>query len=126
VFFCYNSKDFDQVKLFHKELESCGVKVWWDQNIGAGDDWTKTLEEKLGISNRVAIFYGANGVSEAQRLEINSVSMNPECKKIPIVLPGAGAVSIQGFVSLKQYIDFNQPDSDPAPMTRLIQAIKGS
>ena len=47
VFVSYVSEDRERVRSLVAALEHAGLSVWWDQRIGAGEDWDRSIERAI-------------------------------------------------------------------------------
>lgn len=57
VFLSYKSEDRARAERLVRAIEGAGLKVWWDQNLGAGDDWRRQLGERLDAAACVVVLW---------------------------------------------------------------------
>lgn len=57
VFLSYKSEDRPRAEKLVRALESAGLQVWWDQNLGAGDAWRQQLSERLDAARCVLVLW---------------------------------------------------------------------
>ena len=60
VFISYAHKDKKEVFNSIKALSSCGVNIWYDSGIEAGDDWADKIATKLENASAVILFLSKN------------------------------------------------------------------
>lgn len=72
VFVCYAHEDADAVYREIAWLNECGVKVWFDEGISPGSEWTEELASAIQGCSRVLYFVTPNSVvSKHCRRELN-------------------------------------------------------
>ncbi len=70
IFFSYAKKDSDRVRPIIDALIAQGFSVWWDNDLLAGDRWTKTIERELKACDCVVVAWSEASVqSEWVELE---------------------------------------------------------
>lgn len=57
LFLSYKSEDRTRAERLVHALEAAGIEVWWDQNLGAGDDWRRQLGERLDAAACVLVLW---------------------------------------------------------------------
>ena len=56
AFVSYSSHDREWVKVFVRNLQRCGVKVWWDRGeIRPGESWVARINEGLAQSKNLLL-----------------------------------------------------------------------
>jgi tetratricopeptide (TPR) repeat protein len=117
VFLCHNSQDKPQIRTIAAQLQAQGISCWLDEEqLPAGLFWLETQERDMGQSRAVAIFVGANGVGQWQRLEICVFLQEFVARGLPIIpvfLPDAPPdTDLSRFLKLFTWIDFRRADVD--------------
>jgi serine/threonine-protein kinase len=62
VFISYKAEDRRRIQPLVQALQSDGYSVWWDQHIGAGDDWRQTIERQLDAAKCVIVAWSKRSV----------------------------------------------------------------
>ncbi len=62
VFIAYKAEDRRRVQPLVQALQSDGYTVWWDQHIGAGDEWRQTIERQLEAARCVIVAWSKRSV----------------------------------------------------------------
>ncbi len=117
VFLCHNSQDKPQIRDIATQLRARGISCWLDEEqLPAGQFWLETQERDIGESRTVAIFFGANGVGQWQRLEIPIFLQEFVARGLPIIpvfLPDAPPdTDLSRFLKLFTWIDFRRANVD--------------
>ncbi|HEX5751644.1 MAG TPA: TIR domain-containing protein [Archangium sp.] len=132
VFLSHNSQDKAAVELLAERLRSeAGLRPFLDTwNLVPGTRWQPSLEDALEKSQSVAVFFGPSGVAPWHNEEVrvalaNAVRTRDEYRVIPVLLPGARAEEVTGFLAQRTWVDFRAGLEDAAAFTRLVAGIKG-
>ncbi|MEO8455938.1 MAG: TIR domain-containing protein [Sphingomicrobium sp.] len=62
VFVSYKAEDRSRVRLIVDALQSDGLSVWWDADIGAGDRWRDTIAARLDEARCVLVVWSKRSV----------------------------------------------------------------
>lgn len=62
VFISYKAEDRPRVQPLLGALQADGLKVWWDQHIGAGEEWSRTIERELDDAPSVVVIWSKRSV----------------------------------------------------------------
>jgi serine/threonine-protein kinase len=62
VFISYKAEDRRRVQPLVQALQADGYSVWWDQHIGAGDEWRQTIERQLDAAKCVIVAWSNHSV----------------------------------------------------------------
>ncbi len=65
VFLSYKSEDRLRAKRLVRALETSGITVWWDQNLGVGEAWRHELGERLDKASCVIVLWSRMSVGPA-------------------------------------------------------------
>lgn len=65
VFVSYKAEDRRRVQRLVQALHADGYSVWWDEHIGAGDDWRETIERQLDEAKCVVVIWSKRAVGPA-------------------------------------------------------------
>lgn len=57
VFVSYKAEDRRRVRPLVDALEADGFSVWWDEQIGGGDEWRRSIEEHLDAAHCVIVVW---------------------------------------------------------------------
>ncbi|REG27009.1 WD40 repeat protein [Archangium gephyra] len=132
VFLSYNGQDKASVEALAERLRTdAGLRPFLDKwQLTPGTRWQPALEEALAKSQAVAVFFGPSGVSPWRNEEVrvalaNAVRTQDDYRVIPVLLPGAKAEEITGFLAQRTWVDFRAGLDDGAAFTRLVAGIKG-
>ena len=127
VFLCHNSVDKEQMRAIAQHLKSQNLTSWLDEErLPPGQDWMEVLEQHLPQIKTVAVFIGAHGLGDWQRLEIPAFITRFAKQRTPQIIPVFLATppsnfELNFFLKSLGWVDFRQPD----PLTRLIWGITG-
>src|SRR5689334_21128812 len=67
VFVSYKAEDRRRVSPLVHALETEGFSVWWDKQIGGGDEWRRSIEEHLDAARCVIVVWSRRSIgSEGQ------------------------------------------------------------
>ena len=67
VFISYKAEDRRRIRLLVEALQADGYSVWWDDHIGAGDDWRRTIEQQLDAARSVIVAWSKRSVGPGGR-----------------------------------------------------------
>jgi serine/threonine-protein kinase len=62
VFISYKAEDRRRIQPLVHGLQAEGYSVWWDQHIGAGDDWRQTIERQLDAAKCVIVAWSNHSI----------------------------------------------------------------
>src|SRR5688572_12765353 len=106
VFISYSRVDKAFVDRLSQDLRAQNVAIWQDINeIVAGDNWQKTIEESL--RNSSALLYVASASSASSKwmiMEVQAVR-NRGTPIIPLILDNAGEHELPPFLQVYQWVD---------------------
>ena len=57
VFVSYKAEDRPRVRPLVEALQADGLSVWWDANIGAGDEWRESIASNLDQARCVIVVW---------------------------------------------------------------------
>ena len=57
VFVSYKAEDRRRVQPLVTALEANGLTVWWDAQIGGGDEWRRSIERELDCAKCVLVVW---------------------------------------------------------------------
>jgi serine/threonine-protein kinase len=107
VFISYNAEDRRRTQPLVQLLQSEGYSVWWDQHIGAGDEWRQTIERQLETAKCVIVAWSKHSVGpdgqfvrdEANRAQQRSVyvPVTIDNVRIPLGFGESHAISLRGW-----------------------------
>lgn len=132
VFLSHSSADKPSVEHIGRMLiERSGLRPFLDRwHLVPGASWQPALDEAIGQSATVAVFFGPGGAGpwhneEMQLALAKTVRMRSECRIIPVLLPGSQPEQMTGFLSLRTWVDFRTGLDNPESLRRLAAGIKG-
>jgi len=67
VFVSYKAEDRKRVRRLVEALEADGLSVWWDAQIGGGDEWRRTIEEQLDSAPCVLVVWSKRSTGSEGR-----------------------------------------------------------
>lgn len=85
IFFSYSTQNRRKVKALVDILINCGWTVWWDQTIGAGEEWSDEIIDKLHNSKCVIIAWSRTAIKSEWVLKEAKIALNGN-KILPILL----------------------------------------
>ncbi len=89
VFISYARADVDRVRPLVAALEAEGYSVWWDPNVGGGDQWADLLESEITAAKAALVVWSADSKRSRWVREEAELAHHQD-KLIPIFLdPGA-------------------------------------
>src|SRR5690606_31883576 len=100
-------EDRRRIQPLVQSLKSDGYEVWWDQHIGAGDEWRQTIEQELKAAKCVIVAWSRYSVGpegqfvrdEATRAQQRSVyvPVTIDNVRIPLGFGESHAISLRGW-----------------------------
>jgi serine/threonine-protein kinase len=107
VFISYKAEDRRRVKPLVQAMQTNGFSVWWDEHIGAGDDWRDTIEKQLDAARCVLVVWSKRSVGpegrfvrdEASRAQLRRayVPVLIDAVKPPLGFGECQAMSLRGW-----------------------------
>lgn len=67
VFVSYKAEDRRRVRPLVEALESDGLSVWWDAQIGGGDEWRRSIEQQLDGAKCVLVVWSRRSTAAEGR-----------------------------------------------------------
>lgn len=89
VFVSYRRTDKEFVERFVTALERQGPEVWWDADIGGGDDWRDSIVENLADSDCLVIVFSESCNASKQLVKELAVADHLNKVVIPIKIDDA-------------------------------------
>jgi hypothetical protein len=89
VFVSYRRTDKEFVERFVYALENQGPEVWWDADIGGGDDWRDSIVENLADSDCLVIVFSESCNASKQLVKELAVADHLNKVVIPIKIDDA-------------------------------------
>jgi len=128
VFISYKAEDRRRVQPLVQALQADGLSVWWDEHIGAGDEWRQTIEKQLDSAKCVVVIWSKRSVGEdgqfvrdeaarAQKRHIY-VPITIDEVRIPLGFGESQATSLRGWRG-------NRSDSRYQAMLAAVHRITG-
>jgi hypothetical protein len=72
VFFSYNRRDKPEIQTYDRNLTRESLRVFVDyRHLTPGRPWIAELEQAIGASSAIAVFYGPDGFGPTQTREID-------------------------------------------------------
>ena len=65
VFVSYKAEDRARVRLLVEALETDGLAVWWDAQVGGGEAWRETIAEQLDSAPCVLVVWSKRSIGRA-------------------------------------------------------------
>jgi CheY-like chemotaxis protein len=131
VFLSHNSADRIAVEFIAHRLRQAGLHPFLDKwHLVPGERWQEALEEALGQSASVAVFFGPSGVSPWHNEELRAaldqaMRVREGYRVIPVLLPGADEAAIGRFLARRTWVDFRPGLDDAEAFRRLLAGING-
>ncbi len=107
VFISYKAEDRRRIEPLVEALNADGYSVWWDQHIGTGDDWRRTIERQLDAAKCVIVVWSKRSVGpegqfvrdEAARAQQRRVyvPVTIDTVRIPLGFGESQATSLRGW-----------------------------
>jgi hypothetical protein len=115
IFLSYRRTDKEFVGRLVAVVENLGPSVWWDDDIGGGEDWRDSIVENLAASRcLVIVFSEACNASKQLRKEL-AVADHLDKEVIPVLIE---QTEPRGFF-LYELAPLNWISIHPAPMEKL-------
>jgi TolB-like protein len=67
VFVSYKAEDRKRVRPLVDALEADGLSVWWDAQIGGGDEWRRSIEQQLDAAKCVLVVWSKRSTAPEGR-----------------------------------------------------------
>ena len=67
VFVSYKAEDRRRVQPLVEALEADGLTVWWDAQIGGGDEWRRSIEQQLDAAKCVLVVWSKRSTAPEGR-----------------------------------------------------------
>lgn len=67
VFVSYKAEDRKRVRPLVEALEADGLSVWWDAQIGGGDEWRRSIEQQLDAAKCVLVVWSKRSTAPEGR-----------------------------------------------------------
>jgi len=131
AFLSYSSKDRPFVQQLAADLESRGVKLWWDRQKGSGiqpaADWERVLRAKLDeITHFVSLLTPNSVESNMVRAELQIASSYvPKKVLIPVLVQTLKPNTMPMQLVPLQYMDFTDSAAYAARVDELARVIQG-
>ena len=132
LFLSYSRSDGAAVSAVRAGLEQRGLRTFIDQrDLVAGMPWPQALEKELRTCRAVVVFLGPGGPGLWQKremyyaldLQVSGEREGNRLPVIPVLLPGAGAEPMAGFLSLNTWVDLRQSLDDASALDALVRAV---
>jgi hypothetical protein len=121
VFISYSAKDSSFVRLLHELLQSAGVNVYLDFELGAGGNFQRVLRDAINSSDAViVVMSSAYFQSQWCQAEL-SLALEKEKRLLPILLDGEarGPLSYLNYIRVSEF--------SPEQLSTLVaDAVRGS
>ncbi len=86
IFLSYKSDDIDRARAIVDTLEACGLTVWWDHCLAAGDRYAERIEEELEDCRCVVVLWSEGSVDSSWVRDECSFAKNKAKPLIPVFL----------------------------------------
>ena len=127
VFVSYRRTDQEFVERFVTTLEGYGPEVWWDADIGAGDDWRESIVEHLADSDCLVIVFSKDCNDSTQLVKELAVADRLKKVVIPVKIDDAEPTgSFLYELAWRNWIDvYPDPTSKlDATAMRIVESLK--
>jgi TIR domain len=127
VFLSYSSADEAAVEEIATWLrDEAGLRVFLDAwHLVPGEPWIPALEAAIEASTAVAVFVGPEGMGgwhdQEKQLALVQAARERGRRVIPVLLRGASARQVEGFLGLRTWVDLDASDG----LRRLVAGIVG-
>lgn len=126
VFLSHNNADIAAVERIAVRLREAGLRPFLDKwHLVPGQPFIPAIEKALEDSQTVAAFFGPAGLSawrdEEKQLALVHSAQQRDKRVIPVLLPGASKRDIEGFLSLRTWVDLEEDDG----FTRFVAGVTG-
>lgn len=122
IFISYARDDQQHARALADELTRSGYSVWWDQRIGAGDDFSRDIERELSLAKAVIVIWTD---SAARSHWVKDEADSARRRGVLVPLRFDDSEPPLGFRQF-QTIDFSAWDRRPGrlPYGRLIEVLQ--
>lgn len=108
IFISYSRQDQNFVSSIVHVLRARHLNVFFDQDIGVGEDWPRALEKAIEESRVIAIFVTPSYLkSDWGLLERNAALVLKNILVVPVLLQGMTPEELPLFLRPKQSLDFS-------------------
>jgi energy-coupling factor transporter ATP-binding protein EcfA2 len=132
VFLSHKGDDKPEVELIATRLKGeAGLRPFLDKwQLRPGMSWQTELENAIDRSASAAIFFGPHSTGPWHNEEIKvlldkAARTRDDFRVIPVLLPGANANTISGFLKQRTWVDFRSGLDNQSAFQRLVAGIKG-
>jgi hypothetical protein len=132
VFLSHKRDDKPEVELLAIRLKGeAGLLPFLDKwQLPIGMSWQPELEKAINRSASAAIFFGPHSTGPWHNEEIKllldkAARTRDDFRVIPVLLPGASADTISGFIKQRTWVDFRSGLDNQSAFQRLVAGIKG-
>jgi len=135
VFLSHNSREKAVVERIAERLKRHGLEPWFDKwSLTPGGDWQDELADGLRWASSCAIFIGAHGIGDWERLELKlataRMAKDRSFRVFLVLLPGLpepfDTSSLPPFLSTRTWVDLRKGVAEHRSFQKLIDAIKGA
>jgi TIR domain len=132
VFLSHKGDDKPDVELLATRLKGeIGLRPFLDKwQLPVGKSWQPELESAIEHSASAAIFFGPHNTGPWHNEEIKllldkAARTRDDFRVIPVLLPGASAETMGGFLKQRTWVDFRSGLNNQSAFRRLVAGIKG-
>lgn len=122
VFVCYSHKDSDSVLSDMTELNSKGIKLWYDEGISAGSTWRAEIAAAITGAKQFLFFISETSLKSSHCLREVDYALSQEIEIIPIYLEECSLPAELDFVLNRVHALFRKEDA--RYMEHLFEALK--
>jgi len=113
VFVSYSHEDSKLVEALAQRLVESGFSVWFDKwSLIPGVSWQQGMAQAMNQAACCAVCVGsgmpAGWFDQEIQHALNRQTQEPAFRVIPILLPGADPVNVDGYLELRTWVDFRK------------------
>lgn len=86
VFVCYSHTDSDSVYADLEELDSNGIRLWYDEGIAAGSSWRASIAQAIQGAKKFIFFISRKSLDSTHCLREVDYALSQEIEIIPVYL----------------------------------------
>ncbi|MCB2262708.1 MAG: toll/interleukin-1 receptor domain-containing protein [Candidatus Thiosymbion ectosymbiont of Robbea hypermnestra] len=121
VFLSHAKEDKEWVREFAATLEDAGIHVWFDEEIEAGQEWERAIEEALRDSSTLVLILTPNNLNSHWMFFEVGAAIADHKKIIPVLAQDIEMSQLPTFMSSYQIIKELSPAEAGARVTEAME-----
>ena len=122
VFVCYSHRDSDSVISDMTELNSQGIKLWYDEGISAGSTWRAEIATAIAGAKQFLFFISEDSLKSSHCMREVDYALSNDIEIIPVYLEECSLPAELDFVLNRVHALFRKEDA--RYMEHLLEALQ--